>query len=122
IAGAWIIITVPLSFVGIGYVSAAFFIIGVSSGAVATTTWSLVNDTTPRRIMGLMSGFLNPFPLLGMAILQSLTGTILDYIGPVGDMYPPEAFRAAFSLCFAVSVLCLAIAISLRTTVKHSSN
>ena len=59
-------------------------------------------------------GLMNPFPMLGIAVFQVWTGAILDRVGRVNGIYPPEAYRNAFSLCLVVMVGCLIIALLAR--------
>jgi MFS family permease len=91
-----------------------FLFFGAATGGMGTTLWAVAREKTPSHIMGLTTGLLNPFPLLGMAVLQGWTGAILDRTGKFEGMYPPSAFQNAFTLCLAVSVLCLALCIGFR--------
>ncbi|MBW2636096.1 MAG: MFS transporter [Deltaproteobacteria bacterium] len=102
---------IPLGITGIMIV---FFVVGCASGGLFTIIWTLVRESTPGSVLGLTTGLMNPLPMLGIAVFQIWTGTIIDRVGQVNGIYPPEAFRNAFSLCFAVTVGCLVIALLAR--------
>ena len=99
---------------GITGIMFVMFVIGGVAGGLATLIWTLVRESTPVHVFGLTTGLLNPFPILGVAVLQVLTGAILDWVGQVNGSYPPEAYRNAFFLCLAVTVGCLIIALLAR--------
>jgi MFS family permease len=99
---------------GLGGMIAAFTIMGAVCGGMGTSLWATVLQTTPESMVGLTTGLLNPFPLLGMAVMQGLTGAVLDRTGKIGEIYPPEAYRDAFALCLLASALCLVLCIASR--------
>ena len=101
----WIILTFETQTHGGWALSMLLFVMGGTAGGFATALWTLVRETTPGPIMGLTSGLLNPFPLMGMAIMQSWTGAILDRVGRVNGIYPTEAYRHVF-LVFLITVCC----------------
>jgi sugar phosphate permease len=102
-----------ISFVpwGITGVMIVMFVIGGTVGGLFTILWTLVRESTPGSVLGLTTGLLNPFPMLGIAVFQFWTGAIINRVGQVNGIYPPGAYRNAFSLCLAVSVGCLVIAL-----------
>ena len=99
---------------GITGVMIMMFVIGVVAGGLFTIIWTLVRESTPGAVLGLTMGLMNPFPMLGIAVFQVWTGAILDRVGRVNGIYPPEAYRNAFSLCLVVMVGCLIIALLAR--------
>ena len=99
---------------GITGVMIVMFVIGCASGGLFTTLWTLVREATPSAVLGRTLGLLNPFPMLGIAVFQVWTGAVLDRVGRVNGIYPPEAYQNAFSLCLAVTVGCLVIALIAR--------
>lgn len=115
---AWIAITYGSHILGMPGMALSFLVLGGASGGLGTTLWATAKETTPRHILGLTTGFLNPFPLLGMAVMQGWTGAILDSTGKINGMYPPAAFKNAFSLCLVFAAICLALCTALR---KHLS-
>jgi sugar phosphate permease len=114
LTGTWVAIAFMGGSLGLAGMIAAFAILGAVSGGTGTSLWATVLQTTPERMLGLTSGLLNPFPLLGMAIMQGWTGAILDRTGKIGDVYPPEAYRDAFTLCLLASALSLLLCIVSR--------
>jgi MFS family permease len=100
--------------VGVGLMTALLVLLGGVSAGIAINVWTLVREIYAETSLGLASGLLNVSPLLGVAVLQPLTGIILDSVGRVQDGYPPEAYREAFSVCSLLVAACLAIAFLLR--------
>jgi sugar phosphate permease len=106
---------------GITGVMIVMFVIGGTVGGLFTILWTLVRESTPDSVLGLTTGLLNPFPMLGIAVFQFWTGAIINRVGQVNGMYPPEAYRSAFSLCLAVSVGCLVIALLARKKLSRDN-
>jgi len=73
----WTGLTYGWGFLGIRGMIPTLFLMGAFSAAFATAFWALVRETTPKPIMGSISGLLNPAPFMGVAILQVVTGAIL---------------------------------------------
>ncbi len=117
--GVWAILSFACLFLGTGGMIALLLIMGVIAGGFATNLWALVREITPSHILGLTSGLLNPFPLLGPAILQILTGAILDRTGRIDGMYPPEAYRGAFLVFLLIIAGCLALCVILRKQLRR---
>lgn len=105
---------------GITGVMIVMFVIGGTSGGLFTILWTLIRESTPRSVLGLTMGLLNPFPMMGIAVFQVWTGAILDGVGRVNGIYPPEAYQRAFFLCLTVTVVCLVI--TLLTWKRFSRN
>jgi sugar phosphate permease len=118
ITAAWLVLTYGSPYLGLKGIIPLFLIIGGATGGMGTSLWATARETTPDAIIGLTTGLLNPFPLLGMAVLQGWTGAILDRTGKIEGMYPPRAFQDAFSLCLLVAVICLLLCVFFR---KHLS-
>ncbi|MBW2343204.1 MAG: hypothetical protein JRF53_04185 [Deltaproteobacteria bacterium] len=55
---------------------------------------------------------------MGVAILQVWTGAILDRVGRVDGVYPPEAYNDVFLIFLLITVSCLILFACLR---KHLS-
>ncbi|MBW2562087.1 MAG: hypothetical protein JRE40_14710, partial [Deltaproteobacteria bacterium] len=85
-----------------------------ASGGLFTMLWTHIRESTPSAVLGVTLGLLNPFPMLGIAVFQVWTGAVLDRVGRVNGIYPPEAYQNAFFLCLAVTVGCLVIALLAR--------
>ena len=114
LTGTWLAITFVGGSLGLGGMIAAFALLGAICGGMGTSLWATVLQITPERMLGLTTGLLNPFPLLGMAIMQGLTGAILDRTGRIGGIYPPQAYRDAFTFCLLASALCLVLCVASR--------
>lgn len=108
----WIILALGLGS-GIIFISSLFLCLGVAAGGLATSFWGVVRAATPTRYLGITTGLLNPAPFLGSALMQVLTGAILDCVGKERGLYPPHGYELAFWACaagaciptFAVSIL-----------------
>jgi len=94
---------------GLGGVATLYAIVGGLSGGIGTTLWATAQAKTPTAIMGLMSGLMNPFPLLGMAVMQGVTGAIVNRAGKVGNVYPPEGYRNAFVVLLLIAAACFVL-------------
>jgi sugar phosphate permease len=114
VTAAWAILSFACPVLTTGGMIALLLVIGVIAGGFGTNLWTLVREMTPSHILGLTSGLLNIFPLLGPAILQIVTGAILDRTGRIDGMYPPTAYRDAFLVCLIIIAGCLALCVILR--------
>ncbi|NQT69302.1 MAG: MFS transporter [Desulfobacteraceae bacterium] len=103
----WVGIIFFFRALGIVGLSLMLLVMGIVAGGFISVLWGIVRETTPVEIMGLTSGILNPAPFFGVAVLQVLTGSILDRAGQVGDFYPLAGFKNAFVACLLVIVICL---------------
>jgi sugar phosphate permease len=107
----------PLGIVGL---TLMLLVMGVVAGGFISVLWGIVRETTPVEIMGLTSGMLNPAPFFGVAVLQVLTGAILDRAGRIGDLYPLSGYTNAFLACLFVIVICLLLSFYFRRP-SHSA-
>jgi nitrate/nitrite transporter NarK len=112
---AWLALTFLSRLLGLGGVTALYAIVGGIAGGVSTTLWATAQAKTPPAIMGLMSGLMNPFPLLGMAVMQGVTGAIVNRAGKVGDVYAPEGYRNAFFVLFLIAAACFVLCVVFRS-------
>jgi len=99
---------------GIAGLSLLLLVMGVVAGGFISVLWGIVRETTPVEIMGLTSGMLNPAPFFGVAVLQVLTGAILDRSGRINDLYPLSGYTNAFLACLFVIVICLLLSFYFR--------
>jgi sugar phosphate permease len=114
----WAVLSFACPVLTTGGMIALLLIIGGIAGGFGTNIWTLVREITPSHILGLTSGLLNIFPLLGPAILQIVTGAILDHTGMVDGMYPPTAYRDAFLVCLMIIAGCLVLCMILRKELR----
>jgi sugar phosphate permease len=118
LACAWFALTFLPRMLGLGGVTALYAVVGLLAGGIGTTLWATAQAKTPPAVMGLMSGLMNPFPLLGMAVMQGVTGAIVNRAGKVGEVYAPEGYRNAFLLLFLIAAACFVLCVLFR---KHLS-
>jgi sugar phosphate permease len=85
-----------------------FFLMGFASCGLVLV-WACVREVNDPARVGIAIGFCNMPVFLGFALLQWLTGAILDarweglIVGGT-RFYPASAWEAAFALCLAVSL------------------
>jgi len=113
IAGMAVVTFLP-RLLGLGGVTALYAIVGLLAGGIGTTLWATAQSKTPPAVMGLMSGLMNPFPLLGMAVMQGVTGAIVNRAGKVGDVYAPEGYRNAFFVLLLIAAVCFGLCVIFR--------
>ena len=94
--------------------SMMLLVMGIVAGGFISVLWGIVRETTPVETMGLTSGMLNPAPFFGVAVLQVLTGAILDWAARIGDLYTLSGFKNAFMACLLVIVICLLLSFYFR--------
>jgi len=111
----WVFITFYSYGLGKGGMAILLLIMGGAAGGLGITIWSLVRETTDSSILGITTGLLNPFPILGAAILQAWTGAMLDRAREVSDILQPFIYRGAFLLCLSALGICLIVCGSLRS-------
>ena len=120
----WFALALLPRLLGLGGVTVLYAAVGGLAGGIGTTLWATAQSKTPSAIMGLTSGLMNPFPLLGMAVMQGVTGAIIDRAGKVGDVYAPEGYRNAFFLLFLIAAACFVLCVVFRnrlSTERHGA-
>jgi MFS family permease len=110
----WFALTFLPRLLGLGGVTALYAVVGGLAGGVGTTLWAIAQSKTPATVMGLMSGLMNPFPLLGMAVMQGVTGAIVNRAGKVGEVYAPEGYRNAFLVLLVIAAACFVFCVVFR--------
>jgi sugar phosphate permease len=83
------------------------FVMGLGSSGLVLV-WSCVREVNDPARVGIAIGFCNVPIFLGFALLQWLTGVILDaqWTGLVSGgarLYPPAAYQAAFVVCLVLA-------------------
>ncbi len=84
-----------------------FLVMGLASSGLVLV-WSCVREVNDPALVGIAVGFCNLPIFLGLALLQWLTGVILDakWTGLMAGgtrLYPPAAYQAAFGVCLALA-------------------
>jgi len=110
----WAILALGFHFIATGGMIVLLLAMGGIAGGFTTNLWALVRETTSSPILGLTSGLLNPFPLLGPAILQGWTGAIVNRMDRVNGIYPTTAFKNAFTVCLMFIISCLILCAAFR--------
>lgn len=97
-----------------------FFLMGLASSGLILI-WSCVREVNDPRRVGIAVGFCNVPIFLGFALLQWLTGAILDakWTGLMAGgarLYPAAAYQAAFGVCLALAAGAAAAALLVTET------
>src|SRR5213596_2762474 len=84
-----------------------FLVMGLASSGLVLV-WSCVREVNDPARVGIALGFCNVPIFLGVALLQWLTGVILDakWTGLAtggARHYPPQAYQAAFAVCLVIA-------------------
>ena len=114
ITGVWAILSFGSHTIATGSMIILLLAMGGIAGGLATNLWAFIRETTSSNILGLTSGLLNPFPLLGPAILQAWTGAIVNQVGKVDGLYPLVAYKNAFIVCLFFIASCLILCAAFR--------
>jgi sugar phosphate permease len=108
-AVTWLLLALPPEpLIPRAYLMPFFFLLGLGSSGLVLV-WSCVREVNDPARVGVAVGFCNMPIFLGFAILQWVTGVILD-ANWAGDMlggaraYPFAAYRSAFLVCFGVAL------------------
>ena len=110
----WIFIVVVPAGPGVSGMGLVFFVMGGVTGGMASTLWGAVRENTPAAVLGTTTGLLNIFPLLGMAVMQGVTGAILDRSVEIQGTYSAAGFQNAFLVCLGATCLCLFLCFRIR--------
>jgi len=107
-AAAWALLALPGAPIPAGWLGPVCFALGVGSGAVVVV-FALVREVNDPRYVGVALGFHNLPVFLGFALMQWLTGAVLDarwdgLTAAGARVYSAAAYRSAFLLCLAVAV------------------
>jgi len=91
-----------------GWLAPLLFVLGLCGGVLALVFTCVREVNDPSRV-GLAVGFCNMPMFLGFALLQALSGVLLDayWQGLAVDgarVYPERAYRAFFAICLAIAV------------------
>jgi sugar phosphate permease len=120
----WFSLTFLARPLGVKGVAVLYAFVGGLAGGISTTLWATAQSKTPPAIIGLMSGLMNPFPLLGMGVMQGVTGAIVNRAGKVGELYAPEGYRNAFFVLLLIVAACFVLCVAFRkrlSTKEHGA-
>jgi sugar phosphate permease len=108
-AASWLPLVLPAGpRLPVVLLAALFLVMGFSSAGLVLV-WSCVREVNDPRSVGIAVGFCNAPIFLGFAVLQWLTGVMLDarWTGLVSGgtrLYPVDAYRAAFTICLVIAL------------------
>src|SRR3990170_1770069 len=103
----WAVIALPATPVPLGWLGPLCFALGFALGGVSLV-FPCIREVNDPRHVGVALGCQNLPIFLGFALMQWLTGVLLDanWAGATAAgsrVYPLQAYRAAFTLCFGVA-------------------
>jgi len=106
-AAIWAVIALPATPVPLGWLGPLCFVLGFASGGVSLV-FPCIREVNDPRHVGVALGCQNLPIFLCFALMQWLTGVLLDanWAGATAAgsrVYPLQAYRAAFTLCFGVA-------------------
>ena len=83
------------------------FLLGLTSSGIVLV-WPIVREVNDPARVGIAVGFVNMPIFLGFAVMQWLSGVVLDAywagLASAGArVYPPEAYHAIFALCASIA-------------------
>jgi len=113
-AACWLPLVVPALQPPPALIPPLFFLLGFSSSALILV-WPCVREVNDPSRIGVIVGFCNIPIFLFLAVMQWMSGVILDATGTgvisgTVRIYPAEAYRAAFGLCLALALGAVACA------------
>lgn len=116
----WAALALPAEPVALRWIGPICFLLGLGSSAVVVVFAAVLEVNDPRHT-GVAIGFHNLPVFLSFALMQWLTGVLLDvrWAGAAVDgarVYPLAAYRGAFTLCLAAAAAALASALLVRET------
>jgi sugar phosphate permease len=118
-----ILLVYSLTWVGIIYyynqlktsgVGLVLLVMGAATGGFISMLWAYVRERTPTKMLGRISGMINPAPFFGIGVFQVITGAILDHGDRMDDLYAISGFKSAFAVCIACIVACLVLSFFLE--------
>lgn len=115
----WIFVVFIPTGLGVCGMGLVFFALGGTSGGMASTLWGAVRENAPPAFLGTTTGLLNVFPLFGMAVMQGVTGAILDRSATVQGSYLPASFQNAFLVCLSATGLCFFVCLWMRQSSRR---
>jgi predicted MFS family arabinose efflux permease len=110
----WALLALPATPVPAAWLAPLCFLLGFASGGVSLV-FPCIREVNDPRHVGVALGSQNLPIFLGVALMQWLTGVLLDanWAGAVaagGRLYPLGAYRAAFNLCLGVAFVSFVVA------------
>lgn len=120
-AACWVPLALPAGArVPAGLLAPFFLLMGLASSGLVLV-WSCVREVNDPALVGVAVGFCNLPIFVGFALLQWLTGVILDanWTGLMAGgarLYPPAAYQAAFAVCLVIAAGAVLAAVRVTET------
>ncbi len=120
-AACWVFLVLPGDMrLPVALLGPFFFLMGFASCGLVVV-WSCVREVNNPEHVGIAIGFCNMPVFLGFALMQWLTGAILDrwwegLIVGGARVYPALAYRAAFAACLVAALAALVLACLVKET------
>jgi sugar phosphate permease len=119
-AACWLPLVVPAWHPPVALLGPFFFVMGLTSCGLVLV-WSCVREVNDPARVGIVIGFCNVPIFLLFALLQWLTGVMLDagWTGEVAEgarRYPLAAWTAAFGTCLGIAAVALVSATRITET------
>jgi MFS family permease len=120
LAGLWVVLVLTLGSLPLWGMFALFFAIGMCSAAFVLT-WPIGREVNPPHLAGIAVAVVNLGGFLGAALTQAFLGGVLDarWTGAMvagARAYPPEAYRAAFTVCSGFVLTSALLSVLLKET------
>ncbi|MBU4565266.1 MAG: MFS transporter [Desulfarculus sp.] len=93
-----------------------FFLFAVCSSAIVVIGFTTTKELFPVAIAGTSTGLINLFPFLGGAVLQPVTGWLLQIQGGPQGPYSPAMYQKVFLFYLGLSVVALICACLIKDT------
>lgn len=89
-----------------------FLILGACGGGSTAIHMTIMKELFPAWLTGTATGLLNTAAFLSAAVIQPLTGVLMDVVGQKGSAYPLEAYNLVFLtswVCAGIAVVVLSV-------------
>ncbi|MCB2191586.1 MAG: MFS transporter [Deltaproteobacteria bacterium] len=96
-----------------------FFLFAVSSSAIVVIGFTTTKELFPVAIAGTSTGLINLFPFLGGAVLQPVTGWLLQIQGGPQGPYSPAMYQKVFLFYLGLSLVAFICACLTKDTLTR---
>ncbi len=107
IVGIWIVFISLIDGLNLPFLYVLFFLLGTFASGIVVIGFTAAKELFPTQIVGTSIGMINLFPFAGGALLQPLTGFILDCTGKLGNVYSIQAYRISFGGFLLIAIVAL---------------
>ena len=114
LTGIWILLVFLVNGLSVPLLWGVFFLLGIFASGIVVVGFTVAKELFPAQMVGTSTGMANLFPFAGGALLQPLTGLILDYSG--GTAYSVHAYRISFGVFLLAAIVALIAVPFMRET------